>query len=113
LVESLKVQESASLQFALRDGVNRDLIEGPRMASSGGCVSLNGGHGDANVLAPDRELPRLPNVADTVDEMAVVVRRDLKYGAERTRRRVGSAPACAAARARLRTQTRRRRSSAA
>ncbi len=69
-------------QFALRDGVNRGLIEGPRMASAGGCLSLNGGHGDANVLAPDRELPRLPNITDTVDGMAVVVRRDLKYGAD-------------------------------
>ncbi len=69
-------------QFALRDGVSRGLIEGPRMAASGGCISINGGHGDANVLAPDRDLPRPPNVADTVDEVAVAVRRDLKYGAD-------------------------------
>ncbi|HJQ26924.1 MAG TPA: amidohydrolase family protein [Blastocatellia bacterium] len=69
-------------QFALRDAVNRGLIDGPRMAVAGGCISLNGGHGDANVLAADRALPRPPNVADTVDETAVAVRRDLKYGAD-------------------------------
>lgn len=69
-------------QFALRDGINRGLIEGPRMASSGGCISLNGGHGDAAVLAADRGLIKPPNIADTVDETAVAVRRDLKYGAD-------------------------------
>src|SRR5439155_17660021 len=51
-------------------------------AACGGCISLNGGHGDANVLAPDQPLPRRANVADTVDEAATAVRRDLKYGAD-------------------------------
>ena len=69
-------------QFALRDGVSRGLIDGPRIAACGGCISLNGGHGDANVLAPDQPLPRRANVADTVDEAATAVRRDLKYGAD-------------------------------
>jgi imidazolonepropionase-like amidohydrolase len=69
-------------QFALRDGVNQGLIHGPRMVSAGGCLSLNGGHGDGDVLAPDAGLLRPPNIADTVDEMARVVRRDIKYGAD-------------------------------
>jgi imidazolonepropionase-like amidohydrolase len=52
------------------------------MVSAGGCISLNGGHGDGDVLAPDAGLPRGPNIADTVDEISDVVRRDIKYGAD-------------------------------
>jgi imidazolonepropionase-like amidohydrolase len=74
--------DAAYGQLALRDSINKGLIRGPRMVSSGGCVSLNGGHGDADVMAPDAGLPRGPNIADTPDEIAKVVRRDIKYGAD-------------------------------
>jgi imidazolonepropionase-like amidohydrolase len=74
--------DPAYAQLALRDSINKGLIRGPRMVSAGGCVSLNGGHGDGDVLAPDAGLPRGPNIADTPDEISVVVRRDIKYGAD-------------------------------
>jgi imidazolonepropionase-like amidohydrolase len=74
--------DNAYSQFALRDSINKGLIRGPRMVSAGGCLSLNGGHGDGDVLAPDAGLPRPPNIADNVDEMAQAVRRDIKYGAD-------------------------------
>ena len=74
--------DAAYGQLALRDSVNRGLIRGPRMVSSGSCVSLTGGHGDGNVLAPDAGLPRGPNIADTPEEISDVVRRDIKYGAD-------------------------------
>jgi len=73
--------DSAYGQFALRDGVTRGFIEGPRIFAAGSFVSLTGGHGDANVLAADQRLDR-PNLADTPDAVATVVRRDLKYGAD-------------------------------
>ena len=57
--------DAAYGQLALRDSINKGLIRGPRMVSAGGCISLNGGHGDADVLAPDAGLPRGPNIADT------------------------------------------------
>ena len=41
-------------QLALRDSINKGLIRGPRMVSAGNFVSVNGGHGDADVLAPDQ-----------------------------------------------------------
>ena len=69
-------------QIALRDSVNRGLIIGPRMVVAGSCISLTGGHGDADQLAPDQALPRRPNIADTPEEIASVVRRDIKYGAD-------------------------------
>jgi imidazolonepropionase-like amidohydrolase len=69
-------------QFALRLGVERGFFPGPRVAAAGGFLSLTGGHGDGNVLAPDQPMPPGPNIADTIDELARAVRRDLKYGAD-------------------------------
>jgi imidazolonepropionase-like amidohydrolase len=46
-------------QLALRNSIDRGLIRGPRMVSAGIFVSVNGGHGDADVLAPDQQLARL------------------------------------------------------
>ena len=69
-------------QLALRDSIEKKLIRGPRMVSAGGCLSLTGGHGDEDVLAPDQALARRPNIADTVDQMSVAVRRYIKYGAD-------------------------------
>ncbi len=69
-------------QFALRNSINKGLIQGPRMVSAGSCISLTGGHGDGNVLAPDFDFPHQPNIADTPDDIARVVRRDIKYGAD-------------------------------
>jgi imidazolonepropionase-like amidohydrolase len=69
-------------QLAVRDSVQKGLITGPRIVSAGNFISVSGGHGDADVLAPDQELRRRPNLADTVEEVAIAVRHDLKYGAD-------------------------------
>src|SRR4029453_15149985 len=70
-------------QLALRDAINDGWIDGPRMQSSGNFVSVNGGHGDsADFIAPHQEMPRRPNIADSVDDVAKAVRRDIKYGAD-------------------------------
>jgi imidazolonepropionase-like amidohydrolase len=69
-------------QLALRDSVREGLIRGPRMASAGNCVSVTGGHGDDDALAPDQALARRPNLADSVDQIGQAVRLDIKYGAD-------------------------------
>ena len=69
-------------QLALRDAVKEGLIRGPRIVSAGNFVSVTGGHGDSDVLAPDQALARRPNLADTVDQVSQAVRHDLKYGAD-------------------------------
>jgi len=74
--------DAAYGQLALRDSINIGLIKGPRMVSAGNFVSVNGGHGDADFFAPDQVQPRRPNIADTVDEVAIAARRDIKYGAD-------------------------------
>jgi imidazolonepropionase-like amidohydrolase len=74
--------DPAYAQLALRDSIEKGLIRGPRIVSSGQFVSLTGGHGDVNVLAPDAGLLPRPNLADTSDDVERVVRRDIKYGAD-------------------------------
>ncbi len=69
-------------QLALRNSIESGLIRGPRMVSAGNFVSVTGGHGDADVLAPDQQLAPRPNIADTVDDVDRAVRRDIKYGAD-------------------------------
>src|SRR5882724_11577960 len=69
-------------QLALRDSVKMGLIRGPRMVSAGNCISVTGGHGDDDALAPDQSLLRRPNLADSVDQISTAVRRDIKYGAD-------------------------------
>jgi imidazolonepropionase-like amidohydrolase len=69
-------------QFALRDGVAKGLISGPRIVAAGSCISLTGGHGDSDLLSPDKPSLDQPNLADTPDEINRVVRRDIKYGAD-------------------------------
>jgi imidazolonepropionase-like amidohydrolase len=69
-------------QFALRDAIKSGMFAGPRVLCAGQFVSLSGGHGDVDSLAPEFALARRPNIADNVEEIGVVVRRDLKYGAD-------------------------------
>ena len=69
-------------QFALRDAVRKGMIPGPRMVCAGRLISITGGHGDHDPAAPEYAMSTRFNIADTVDEMRVVVRRDLKYGAD-------------------------------
>jgi imidazolonepropionase-like amidohydrolase len=69
-------------QLALRDSVTMGLIQGPRMVSAGNFISVTGGHGDADVLAPDQALARRPNLADSVEDISAAVRHEIKYGAD-------------------------------
>jgi imidazolonepropionase-like amidohydrolase len=69
-------------QLALRNSINQGLVQGPRIVSAGNFISVTGGHGDADPLAPDQALARRPNLADNVNEIGDAVRRDIKYGAD-------------------------------
>jgi imidazolonepropionase-like amidohydrolase len=69
-------------QFALREGVAKGLITGPRMVAAGGCISLTGGHGDSDYLSPDKAPLYSPNLADTPEDIDRAVRRDIKFGAD-------------------------------
>jgi imidazolonepropionase-like amidohydrolase len=67
--------------IALRDAVNAGDVPGPRMVASGPPLSITGGHFDENFLAPQFEGPE-DGVANGVDGVTAMVRRDIKYGAD-------------------------------
>ncbi len=67
---------------AIRNAIARGMIAGPRVITAGVPISVTGGHNDLNALAPDVPMVKLPNIADTVDEMRAAVRHDLRNGVD-------------------------------
>ena len=67
--------------IALRDAINAGDVPGPRMLVSGPALSITGGHGDENYLAPQFEFSN-DGVADGVDAVIHKVRENIKYGAD-------------------------------
>jgi imidazolonepropionase-like amidohydrolase len=68
--------------IALRNAFARGAFAGPRVVAAGVPISVTGGHNDLNPLAPDVPMAKLPNIADTPDEMRVAVRHDLRNGVD-------------------------------
>jgi len=67
--------------IALRDAIKAGDVQGPRMLVSGPPLSITGGHGDENFLAPQFDWSS-DGVADGVDGVTKKVREDIKYGAD-------------------------------
>lgn len=66
---------------ALRDGVERGDVPGPRIFAAGGMISMTGGHGDDNHLAPQYRYSS-DDVADGPDAARRAVRQHVKFGAD-------------------------------
>jgi imidazolonepropionase-like amidohydrolase len=66
---------------ALRDAIRAGDVPGPRMLVSGPPLSITGGHGDENFLAPQFGWSS-DGVADGVDGVTKKVRENVKYGAD-------------------------------
>ena len=75
------VGASGYSDIALRDAINAGDVPGPRMLVSGPPLSITGGHGDTNFLAPQFGWSD-DGVADGVDGVQKKVREDIKYGAD-------------------------------
>jgi imidazolonepropionase-like amidohydrolase len=67
--------------IALRDAIKAGDVPGPRMLVSGPPLSITGGHGDENFLAPQFGWSS-DGVADGVDAVTKKVRENIKYGAD-------------------------------
>jgi imidazolonepropionase-like amidohydrolase len=67
--------------IALRDAINDGDVPGPRMLASGPALGITGGHCDDNMLAPEFS-HESDGVADGVDGVRHIVRRNVKYGAD-------------------------------
>jgi len=74
------VGASGYSDLALRDAINAGDIPGPRMLASGPPLSITGGHGDQNFLAPQFAFSD-DGVADGA-EVVHKVRENIKYGAD-------------------------------
>jgi len=67
--------------IALRDAINVGDVRGPRMVVSGPPLSITGGHGDQNFLAPQWGATN-DGVADGVAGVTAKVRENIKFGAD-------------------------------
>jgi imidazolonepropionase-like amidohydrolase len=67
--------------IALRDAINAGDVPGPRMLASGPPLSITGGHGDENFLAPQFHALS-DGVADGVPAVMAKVRENIKFGAD-------------------------------
>lgn len=69
--------------FALRDGIARGDVPGPRMLASGNAISPHGGAGDVHGFRPGvTEVLRRPNLCSGADECRRVVREQVRRGAD-------------------------------
>ena len=66
---------------ALRDAINRGIIEGPTMIVSGPALGITGGHCDHNLLPPEFNYSS-EGVVDSPWEARKMVRKNRKYGAD-------------------------------
>ena len=79
------VRDMGALEYvdvALRNAINHGAVPGPRIQASGLPISATGGHGDIVGFSPNLKFEQLSGVADGVDAVRALVRRNVKYGAD-------------------------------
>lgn len=67
---------------AIRDGINRGIIVGPRLLVSTYALTITGGHMNNAGLNPDIPIPEPATLTDSRDAMIAEIRREVKYGAD-------------------------------
>ncbi|HYV04232.1 MAG TPA: amidohydrolase family protein, partial [Blastocatellia bacterium] len=67
---------------AIRDGINRGIIVGPRLFVSTYALTITGGHMNNAGLNPDIPIPEPATLTDSRDAMIAEIRREVKYGAD-------------------------------
>ena len=67
---------------AIRDGINRGIIPGPRLLVSTYALTITGGHMNNAGLNPDIQIPEPATLTDSRDSMISEIRREVKYGAD-------------------------------
>ncbi|WP_286235628.1 metal-dependent hydrolase family protein [Thalassotalea sediminis] len=69
--------------YALRDGIEKGLLTGPRIVAAGSSVAVTGGHGDVDGMNPDILKMRTPEtICDGADDCRRATRHAIKYGAD-------------------------------
>ena len=75
------VRDMGALEYvdvALRNAINHGAVPGPRIQASGLPISATGGHGDIVGFSPNLKFEQLSGVADGVDAVRALVRRNVK-----------------------------------
>ena len=67
---------------AVRDAINRGVIQGPRLLVSTLALTITGGHMNNAGLNPDIAIPEPSALTDSREAMVAEVRRQIKYGAD-------------------------------
>jgi imidazolonepropionase-like amidohydrolase len=74
---------SPEQSYALRDGIAKGYLQGPRIIAAGSNVAVTGGHGDVDGMSPDLlEMHTAKTVCDGPYDCRRATRRAIKYGAD-------------------------------
>ncbi len=67
---------------AIRDGINKGIIVGPRLFVSTYALTITGGHMNLHGMNPDLNLPDPAAITDSREAMVTEIRREVKYGTD-------------------------------
>lgn len=74
---------SPEQSYALRDGIAKGYLQGPRIIAAGSNVAVTGGHGDVDGMSPDLlEMHTAKTVCDGPYDCRRATRRAIKFGAD-------------------------------
>src|SRR5579863_2794104 len=82
---TVRDMDSEGAEFAdvaLRDGINRGIVPGPRMFVSGNALTITGGYMNLLGMNPDIALPDPATMVDSREAMVAAFRRNVKYGVD-------------------------------
>jgi len=82
---TIRVVGDADVYFAhidVRRAIEEGLFQGPRIAAAGHYLSITGGGGDINFIAPEHAVAADGLVVDGVEALRQAVRREVKYGSD-------------------------------
>jgi imidazolonepropionase-like amidohydrolase len=70
------------IDVALEKAIDSGKVVGPRIHPAGLPIGATGGHGDLTGFSPYLRFEQMNNIADGVDEIRKLVRKNIKYGAD-------------------------------
>jgi imidazolonepropionase-like amidohydrolase len=82
---TIRIAGDADVAYAaidLRRAIDRGLFLGPRLTGAAHYLSITGGGGDINFLAPEVHVVPDGRIVDGVEEMRKAVREEIKYGSD-------------------------------
>ena len=82
---TVRILGDADVHYAhldVREAIAEGLFDGPRLTGAGHYLSISGGGGDLNFLAPETRVVADGLVVDGVDALRKAVREEIKYGSD-------------------------------